>query len=460
MRYVSTRGAGPVGFSEVLLSGTAPDGGLWLPERWPRLTPEVLESLAGRPYAEVAARIVGLFVEPDLDRDVLARLADEAYRSFDHPAVAPLRQLDADRWLLELHHGPTLAFKDLALQLLGRLIDHELSRRDRRVTIVAATSGDTGSAAIAAVAGLERVRIMVLHPAGRISDVQRRQMTTVDAPNVHNVAVEGTFDDCQDIVKALFADPGLAGELSLVAVNSINWARVAAQTVYWVTAAVALGAPARAVSVAVPTGNFGNVYAAHVARAMGVPLRRLIVATNANDTLTRLLSGARLETREVVPTLSPAMDISVPSNLERLLFELTGRDPERTTRIVTGLRETGSVGVPEIGALAGGWTAATVDDAATLATIRAVHDTTGALIDPHTAVGVAAARRVATPGEIVVVAATAHPAKFADAIREATGLEPPAPPRLAALTGLAERYVTLPPDPGAVADHLRAVAAG
>ena len=327
MRYVSTRGDAPVlGFDEVLLTGLARDGGLYMPEAWPRLGQAELKALAGRPYAEVATAVLKPFVGGAIADDDLRAMAEDTYRGFGHPAAAPLKQLDANLFLMELFHGPTLAFKDYALQLVGRLFDHVLKARRQRVTIVGATSGDTGSAAIEACRDRDAIDIFILHPKGRISEVQRRQMTTVDARNVHNIALEGTFDDCQDLVKAMFNDTAFRDELQLSAVNSINWARIAAQVVYYVTAALALGAPARKVTFAVPTGNFGNVFAGYAALQMGLPVERFIIGSNRNDILARLIATGEMAMAPVEPSLSPSMDIQVSSNFERLLFELYGRN--------------------------------------------------------------------------------------------------------------------------------------
>ena len=329
MRYLSTRGAvSALGFDDVLLTGLARDGGLFLPESWPALD---LKSLVGLDYPTLAARVMQPFLGDRLGAAAFARLVGEAYAGFDHRAVAPLRQVDARTWLLELFHGPTLAFKDVALQLLGRLYDHVLAERAQRITIVGATSGDTGSAAIEACRDRDRIDIFILHPEGRTSEVQRRQMTTVLSPNVRNIAIQGSFDDCQDLVKAMFADTRFRDEMRLAAVNSINWARVMAQIVYYVAAALALGAPARRVAFAVPTGNFGNVYAGYAARAMGLPIEKLIIGSNSNDILTRFIAGGAMEIGQVHPTLSPSMDIQISSNAERLLFDLYGRDGGRLT---------------------------------------------------------------------------------------------------------------------------------
>ena len=435
MRYVSTRGQAPArDFAGVLLAGLAEDGGLFVPETWPSLSPAELRSMRGLPYAEIAARVLRLFVGDCIGFEALRTLCRDAYAGFGSPAVAPLVQLETGLWSLELFHGPTLAFKDMAMQVLGRLFDHVLRQRGERVTIVGATSGDTGSAAIEAFQNRDQLDVVIMHPQGRTSEVQRRQMTTVDASNVANLAVDGTFDDCQDLVKAMFADAPFRREMRLSAVNSINWARVAAQIPYYVASAVALGSPDREVAFSVPTGNFGNVLAAWAARRMGVPIARLIVASNRNDILTRFLDSNDMTIRGVEPSLSPSMDIQVSSNFERLLFELLDRDPAATARTVQGFRTEGRMGVPDAA-----WHRARtlfqgfrLDDAGTEAEIRRLWGQ-GYLADPHTAIGVAAARRFPLAHIPIVAAATAHPAKFPDAMQAATGLRPPLPPRLSDL---------------------------
>jgi threonine synthase len=445
LQYVSTRGAAPaLAFGDVLLAGLAVDGGLYVPESWPQLAPGWDD--ATRPYAEVAVDVMWPYVDGSLERADFERIVTEAYATFDHPDVCPVVPLD-DLHLVELFHGPTLAFKDVALQLVGRLFDHELQARGERATIVVATSGDTGSAAIEACVGRSTLDIVVLHPAGRVSNVQRRQMTTVDAPNVHNVAIEGTFDDCQDLLKACFADSGFRERLRLSAMNSINWARVMAQVVYYVTTAARLGP----CSFSVPSGNFGNVFAGWIAQRMGAPIERLVVASNRNDILARWVADGSLVAEEVVPTLSPSMDIQVSSNHERLLFELYGRDGVRTAEVLRRFRELGSVEVPRDPRFA----AASVDDAATLDVIRSVHASTGRLVDPHTAVGIGAARqcRAAQDGPMACLA-TAHPAKFPDAVEQATGIRPPLPERLADLLEREERFDVLPAELDAVQRHV------
>jgi threonine synthase len=458
VRYVSTRGGAPaLGFCDTLLAGLASDGGLYVPERWPSLPP----TRPGETYASVAAGVVGAFAGSELEPALLERLCSEAYAGFRNPAVCPLEQLDADEWLLELFHGPTLAFKDLALQLVGRLFDHVLTARDRRITVLVATSGDTGSAAISGLASCSRAQIVVLYPEGRVSDVQRRQMTTVEAPNVHSVAVEGTFDDCQRIVKELFGDAELRERAGLAAMNSINWARIAAQVAYYAWATSSLGG--RGLAFAVPTGNFGNVLSGWVARASGMPLRRLVIGSNANDILPRLLESGRLETRGVVHTLSPSMDIQISSNLERLLFELFGRDPERTARELAGFAQTGSLtlNAAALSALRELFEAVALDDDATLEAMRAEYGRSGTLLDPHTAVGLTAGRARAAGRDAPLVAlATAHPAKFPEAVERATGVSPALPPALADLHVRPERCERVAAETGAVRRLVERVASG
>ena len=461
MRYISTRGQAPArDFADVLLAGLAEDGGLFVPESWPHFSPADWRAMRGLPYHALAARVMQPFVGGAIPFETLQKICHEAYAGFGHPAVAPLVQLDTHLFTQELFHGPTLAFKDMAMQVLGRLFDYVLTQRDARVTIVGATSGDTGSAAIEACAGRERVDIMILHPHQRTSLVQRRQMTTVHAANVGNIALEGTFDDCQDMVKALFADAPFRNEVHLSAVNSINWARIAAQIPYYVAAALALGAPDRDVAFSVPTGNFGNILAAWAARRMGLPIARLIVGSNRNDILYRFLDKNDMSMVPVEPSLSPSMDIQVSSNFERLLFELLDRDPVALTKTMQAFRETGRMPVPDAiwhrarGVLHG----FRLDDAGTEAEIRRLHAATGYLADPHTIIGIAAARAHA-PGHGIptVTAATAHPAKFPDAMERATGLRPALPPRMADLFEREEKFTVMPNDLAAVQAKVRAL---
>jgi threonine synthase len=450
MKYVSTRGTAPVlQFEEVLLAGLARDGGLYLPESWPRFGAEEIRALGRLDYAALAARVARPFVGGALADDELDALFAEAYAGFDHAAVAPLKQLDRGLWFLELFHGPTLAFKDFALQVLGRLFDHVLARRGERVTIVGATSGDTGAAAIEACRDRAQIEIFILHPEGRVSEVQRRQMTTVAATNVHNIAIQGTFDDCQDVVKAMFNDAAFREETNLSAVNSINWARVMAQIAYYFAAAAALGAPDREVDFAVPTGNFGNVFAGYAARAMGLPIRRLLVGSNSNDILARTFATGAMTLAEVQPTLSPAMDIQVSSNFERLLFELYGRDGAAVAALLDRFRQSGEAELEPgaLEALLAVFAGHRLDDRETLAEMARLYRATGETIDPHSAIGVATARALGGGGERPVIAlGTAHPAKFPDAVEEACGLRPALPPRLADLFAREERCLLLPND--------------
>jgi len=453
VRYVSTRGRAPhLGFTDVLLAGLAADGGLYVPERWPDLP----DLSAAASYVDVAAAVMAPFVGDDVPADELHAMCTDAYVAFRHAAVVPLVQIDHHQWLLELFHGPTLAFKDVALQLVGRLFDHALGVRGERVTIVGATSGDTGSAAIDGVRHCDNVDIVILYPAGRTSEVQRRQMTTVDSPNVHAIAIDGNFDDCQDLVKAMFNDAAFRDELALSAVNSINWARVMAQVVYYVTASRALAGEPR---FCVPTGNFGNVLAGWIARRMGAPISGFVVASNANDILTRFVNDDDMSIRAVVPTLSPSMDIQVSSNFERLLFEMNGRDGGLTSEQLARFRATGRLVVEadqRAAYIDGSFRAAKADDEATIAEIARVHAATGMLIDPHTATATAAARAL-DDGRPIVTLATAHPAKFPDAVERATGVRPPLPAHLADLFERPERTRTLPNDLATVQSFVRSV---
>ncbi len=435
--------------------------GCMCPRSWPHFAASDWRALRGLPYPALAARVMQPFVGDAIASDTLATICRDAYAAFHHPAIVPLIQLDTALFVQELFHGPTLAFKDMAMQVLGRLFDHVLATRGERVTIVGATSGDTGSAAIEAFAGRDRAEIVILHPHGRTSEVQRRQMTTVAAANVANIAIEGTFDDCQDLVKALFADAPFRREVRLSAVNSINWARVAAQVPYYVAAALALGAPDREVAFSVPTGNFGNVLAAWAARRIGLPVARLLAASNRNDIVARFLDANDMSVRAVEPSLSPSMDIQVSSNFERLLFELLDRNAEETAAAMQGFRQTGRMAVPD----AAWHRARTVlhgfrlDDAGTEAEILRLYQACGYVADPHSAIGLAAARALpAGHGVPMVAMATAHPAKFPEAIERAIGVRPPVPARLAGLFERKERYVVVPNDVEAVKARIRAFA--
>ncbi len=462
MKYISTRGNAPVlGFEDVLLAGLAEDGGLYVPENWPQFPADEWRAMRGLAYPDVAARVIGAFTGGQIAPDALRAMCYAAYTGFNHPAVVPLVQVDQRMFVAELFHGPTLAFKDMALQLIGHLFDHVLEKRDARVAIVGATSGDTGSAAIEACRGRKRVDVVILHPEGRTSAVQRRQMTTVDEPNVGNVALQGNFDDCQDMVKAMFADAPFRVQMQLSAVNSINWARIAAQVAYYAWSALQLGAPERSVAFSVPTGNFGNVLAAWVAGRMGLPVAKLIIGSNQNDILTRFLAANDMSARPVEPSLSPSMDILVSSNFERLLFELLGRDGAQTAQLVQRFRTEGHMPVPDAA-----WKQATaqfsgfmLDDAGTLEAIQTWYRRCGYLADPHSVIGLEAARAhmPADRDVPVVVMATAHPAKFPDAVERATGVRPALPAALADLFERPEKFTVLPNDLGAVENFVRAL---
>ena len=458
MKYVSTRGSAPtLDFAGVTLAGLASDGGLYVPEEWPQFSHDEIAAMRGLPYAELAARVMEPFVAGSLTPERLRELTTRAYGRFAHKAVTPLVQLDEQHWVLELFHGPTLAFKDVALQLLGLLFEEFLSREEGSLTIVGATSGDTGSAAIDAVAGLDNVEIFMLHPKGRVSDVQRRQMTTVRAPNVHNLAIEGSFDDAQAMVKRIFADADVTSKHRIGAVNSINWARLMAQVVYYFAAALQLGGPERKIAFSVPTGNFGDVFAGHVAARMGLLIERLIVATNVNDILHRALSDGDYSAGSVTPTAAPSMDIQVSSNFERLLFDVGGRDgtamaeqmrgfeAEKAMRLTNAQRE-GAAAL---------FTSARADAADMAQAMRWAFEQCGEMLDPHTAIGLHAARAAGIAADVpVVTLATAHPAKFPDAVERATGLRPTLPVRVGDLFSREEHYVELPGTYDAVRAHI------
>ncbi|WP_428627294.1 threonine synthase [Sphingopyxis sp.] len=454
MEYISTRGAAPtLDFRAATLAGLASDGGLYLPAHWPQMSADDIRALAGLDYAETAVRVMQPFVAGVLTEDELRQLCRAAYGSFSHNAVTPLVQLDHRHWLLELFHGPTLAFKDVALQLLGQLFEKFLSGGGTDITIVGATSGDTGSAAIEAVAGREHIQIFMLHPEGRVSDVQRRQMTTVLAPNVHNIAIDGSFDDAQAMVKRLFGDEQARGQLTLSAVNSINWARLMAQIVYYFYAAVRLGGPDRPIAFSVPTGNFGDVFAGYVAAQMGLPIAKLVVATNVNDILHRALTRGDYSAGTVTATATPSMDIQVSSNFERLLFDLSGRDGAAITAMMGEFDANRAMTIPAdmiagAGAL---FSSASIDGDAMALALRWAQEHGGQIIDPHSAVGLAAARTLDIDADIpIVTLATAHPAKFREAVERATGVRPSLPARLGNLFEREERYEKLPGDYDAV----------
>mgnify|MGYP000170914793 CR=1 FL=1 len=462
MRYISTRGGAPVlDFEGVTLTGLASDGGLYLPQEWPHFSSDEIAALRGLPYAELAVRIMAPFVGESLSEHELRDLCVQAYESFDHAAVTPLVQLDQQHWLLELFHGPTLAFKDVALQLLGLLFERFLKKRERPLTIIGATSGDTGSAAIHAVAGREGVEIFMLHPEGRVSEIQRRQMTTVSAANVHNIAIAGSFDDAQSHVKRMFADSVLTDRLDIGAVNSINWARLMAQGVYYFYAGLQLGAPDRKMSFSVPTGNFGDVFAGYVAAQMGLPVERLIVATNRNDILARAIRDGDYSVGESHATITPSMDIQVSSNFERLLFEANGRDAAALAAQMDGFASSKTLPLESAQreAIAAMFSAERATPEETLAAMRWAHESCGEVIDPHTAVGLHAARAQATDSAVpVVTLATAHPAKFPDAVKQAIGIEAALPARVGDLFALEERFEALPAEYDAVRDYISAKA--
>jgi threonine synthase len=461
VRYVSTRGeAPPLGFVEAILAGLARDGGLHVPATWPRLEADAIAGFAGRPYAEVATEVIRPFVGDAIPDHDLGRMTREAYGSFRHPAVAPLMQFGPSDFVLELFHGPTLAFKDLAMQLLGRLMDHALAARGERTTIVVATSGDTGGAAIEAFRGRARTDLFVLFPQGRISDVQRRMMTTAGDDNVHALAIEGTFDDCQAIVKGMFNHHAFSDRARLSGVNSINWARIVAQVVYYFTAAVVLGAPHRKVAFTVPTGNFGDVYAGYVARCMGLPVDRLVIATNVNDILARTIATGTYDLRDVIPTSSPSMDIQVASNFERLLFDAYDRDSGAVRALMASLSQSQrfALSVRALSGMRAVFSADRADEDETAAAIRTMLRETGHLIDPHTAVGVAVAEKESRdPSVPMIVLGTAHAAKFPDAVEAACGVRPVLPEWLADLDQRPERVTVLPVDQMAVEHHILSI---
>ncbi|SON54667.1 Threonine synthase [Hartmannibacter diazotrophicus] len=448
MKYISTRGRAPVlGFSDVVLTGLARDGGLYLPESWPQFSHDDIAALAGKPYADVAFAVISPFVGDDIPEAELKAMIREAYAGFHHPAVTPLVQIAPNHFLLELFHGATIAFKDVAMQLLARLMDHGLARKGERATIVGATSGDTGSAAIEAFRGRDNTDIFILFPHGRVSDVQRRQMTTVADANVHAIALEGTFDDCQAQVKAMFNHFAFRDRMHLSGVNSINWGRIVAQVVYYFVAATALGAPHRKVSFTVPTGNFGDIFAGFVAKKMGLPIEKLIIATNVNDILVRTLETGRYEVRGVSATMSPSMDIQVSSNFERLLFEASGRDGETVGQWMNALGQSGAFTLSDkvLAEIRRDFSAGRCNEDATAQTIAGVLADCGYLLDPHTATGVFVANDH-LGAEPMITLSTAHPAKFPDAVRKASGHHPELPERLGDIFARQERQSVLAND--------------
>ncbi len=448
MEYISTRGGStPLSFEQVTLAGLASDGGLYVPAQWSKLSEADIASMAGQSYVDIAVTVMAPFVGDALTQDELRETCDQAYGRFAHAAVTPLAQLDGQHWLLELFHGPTLAFKDVALQMLGLLFEKFLARQDKHLTVVGATSGDTGPAAIDALAGRDKVDIFMLHPDGRISDVQRRQMTTVRAPNVHNIAIDGSFDDAQAMVKRMFADSEVTGTFAISAVNSINWARLMAQIVYYFFAASQLGAPHRKIAFSVPTGNFGDVFAGYVAAQMGLPIERLIVATNVNDILHRALSTGDYSTGTVTPTAAPSMDIQVSSNFERLLFGLSGRDGAALSKMMTDFDKSRSMSISQdmLASASNLFTSHRVDPDEMALAMRWAQEEAGQVIDPHTAIGLSAGQNVGIdPSVPIVTLATAHPAKFRDAVERATGVRPALPRRIGDLFDREEEFIKLP----------------
>ncbi len=449
MKYISTRGeTGELGFNDVLLAGLARDGGLYIPNKWPQFSLEELKAFAGIDYNDAAFRVMQPFIGEDVPENELRSIIENAYGTFSNKNVAPLVQVGSSEWLLELFRGPTFAFKDVAMQVLARLMDRALQQKGERATIVVATSGDTGGAAIEAFKGRDAIDIFVLHPKGRVSEVQRRQMTTVPDPNVHNIALEGNFDDAQGLVKALFNNSEVRDSLKIAGVNSINWGRIMAQIVYYFSSAVALGAPFRPISYSVPTGNFGDIYAGYVARKMGLPIERLIIATNVNDILARTHETGRYEPLGVVPTSSPSMDIQISSNFERLLFDIGGEIPARIVSLMEELGSKGSFALldGELLKLREGFSAGRADEEETIDTIKALYEDTGYVADPHTAVGLAVARKTENMNAPIVVLSTAHPAKFPDVVEKAIGKAPDQPLSMTEQATLEERYVVLEND--------------
>ena len=459
MEYVSTRGSAPrLGFRGVLMAGLAGDSGLYVPATWPQVSRETIAGFRGRPYPDVAFDVVRLFVDGEISDDDLREMCRAAYATFADPRIVPLRQLAPDRYVLELFHGPTLAFKDVAMQLLARMVEHVLADTGERTTILGATSGDTGAAAIEAFRDRDNIDVFILFPEGRVSPFQQRQMTTTGAANVQPIAVRGTFDDCQALVKQLFGDAALRSERSLAGVNSINWARIVGQIVYYFTAAAELGAPERAVSFTVPTGNFGDIFAGYAAKRMGLPIDKLVIATNVNDILARTLESGRYDLRRVTATTSPSMDIQVSSNFERLLFEAYGRDATAVRSLMAALNRDGSFAIAPapLAAIRRDFAAGRADEPEVAAAMAGTWRATGFLPDPHTAVGLAVADRFARAGTPMVSLATAHPAKFSAAVEAATGEKPELPQSFTDILTKTEHYVTVANDVAAVQRLIRA----
>jgi threonine synthase len=457
MQYVSTRGEAPVlGFSDAILAGLARDGGLYVPREWPHFSTAEISAMRGLAYPDLAIRVLSPFLGDEIPAPVFERLVREAYATFRHEAVCPLVQTGPNTFILELFHGPTLAFKDVAMQLLARLMDHVLTERDQHATIVGATSGDTGGAAIDAFAGRSRTDIFILFPHGRVSPVQQRQMTTSAAENVHALAIEGNFDDCQGLLKDMFNDHGFRDRVALSGVNSINWARIMAQIVYYFSSALSLGAPDRPVSFTVPTGNFGDIFAGYAAKKMGLPIERLVIATNDNDILARTFATGEYRTKGVFATTSPSMDIQVSSNFERLLFEASGRDSATVRRYMDGLKQSGAftIETQQIASMRSEFDAGRADMDEVAATIRSTLAASNYLLDPHTAAAVHVAAGKAAGAVPMVVLGTAHPAKFPAAVEAASGVSPALPAWLGGLMTSEEKYTVLPSDLKMVEDYV------
>jgi threonine synthase len=453
MKYISTRGTAPeLTFKQALLVGLAGDGGLYVPQTWPEFSASDIASFRGKPYSHVAFEVMRRFVDGEIPDAALKAMIDEAYGTFHHPAVTPLVQTGANEWLLELFHGPTMAFKDVAMQILARLMDYVLQEAGETLTIVGATSGDTGGAALAAFAGRNNIDIFFMFPLGRVSPVQQRQMTTLRTDNTHAIAIEGSFDDCQNMVKSMFSNHAFRDKVHLSAVNSINWGRIMAQTVYYFTAAASLGAPDRSVSFTVPTGNFGDIYAGYVARQMGLPIKQLVIATNENDILNRALSVGRYEMQEVRPTITPSMDIQISSNFERLLFEASGRNPQAVKAMMDRLRQSGAYELPENiwSSVSSGFDVGTATEAETLETMKSVYSTRNYLLDPHTAVALHVARQHCSEETPMITLSTAHPAKFPATVEKATGVHPALPVWTGRLMDDAEEFKVLENEQAAV----------
>jgi len=459
VKYISTRGRAPsLNFEEVTLAGLGRDGGLYVPESWPVFSQQEIRDMRGLSYPDLTVAVLRPFVGDCIDEQTLQEMATRAYANFNHSAIAPIKQLDTNLFFMELFQGPTLAFKDFALQFLGQLFAHFLHKRGEQCTIVGATSGDTGSAAIEAVRGIEGIELFMLHPNGRVSDVQRKQMTYVEDHNIHNIAIDGHFDDCQNLVKAMFNDQAFRDEMNLSAVNSINWARIAAQVVYYFRAALALGGPDRPISVSVPTGNFGNIFAAYVAQQMGLPIEQFIVGSNRNDILTRFFENGSMSQRKVEASLSPSMDIQISSNFERYLFEASGRDAAKIEALMDQFKQTGGFSADPalFEKVTQQFSAYRLDDEQTRAEILRLYQQTGEIIDPHSVIGIAAARaRANDPSVPVVCMGTADPAKFADAVEPVIGRKVPYPERLKKVLNAQEHFDVMANDLSTVQSFIR-----